>query len=81
MMNRNFTMLDKPISFIELYKDRDIEVIQIFMKDVGFCGAFNWDDNIVKTLDGDSYSKNMTVYGYEWFDNEKGLNLLVGDDW
>lgn len=95
---KNFTLLDKPIKFKDLYKDENIELVQIHSiesfniqgtdkKDiVGFCGVFKWENNNIISLDGDSYSENMKVLGYDWWSNEdehieKGLDILVGEDW
>ncbi len=51
-----------------------------------FQGSFMWINNEIMSLDGDSYELDMTVYGYMEFSNqeegiEKGLNILVGNDW
>lgn len=93
---KDFTLLDKHVKFNEFFKDKDIDCVQVHStqiisypggKDiVGFCGQFSWKNNEIKSLDGDNYSPHMTVFGYEWFENEeegiqKGIDILVGNDW
>lgn len=94
---KDFTILEKPIKFKDLFKDVDFDVVQLHStqvyelkngeKDiVGFCGLFKWKNNKIKPLDGDSYYDGFTVIGYEKFTNEEdginsGIDLLVGDDW
>ena len=88
----SFNLLDKPVPFDVLMKDKDFKFIQVYSTKivdggndiVGFCGEFSWIDNKLEPLDGDSYNPHMTVYGYEkWSCNliQEGLNILVGDDW
>lgn len=91
-----FDVLEKPIPFREFAEKfaegTDIELIQLHdttpvsekypNEIVGFCGVCAWKDGALVSLDGDSYSDEMLVYGYEWFTNEgegieKGLDLLV----
>ena len=59
---------------------------------VGFAGVFEWKSNTLKSLDGDTYNKNMNVLGYSRFYtavrnddgkiiNQQCLDILVGDDW
>lgn len=93
---KNFVILEKPIPFREFVEKfaegADIELIQLHdtapVSDkypneiVGFCGACAWKDGALVSLDGDSYSDKMLIYGYEWFENEKaeiekGLDILV----
>ena len=91
---KNFTILDNPVRFKDMFAGENIDVIQIhsvyilnmkgYQDIVGFCGQCVWKDNILSALDGDSYSDDMLVYGYEWFTNEKeditkGLDILVED--
>lgn len=88
---KDFTVFDTPRPFDEMYKDRDIPYVQVHSveivksKDiVGFCGCFEWKNNEIKSLDGDSYNKRMLVLGESWFTNsvgEKSLDILVGNDW
>lgn len=93
---KDFTLLDKPVKFNELFKDKDIDCVQVHStqiisysggKDiVGFCGQFSWKDNKIKSLDGDNYSPHMTVFGYTWFENKEegikiGVDILIGNDW
>lgn len=92
---RYYILLDKPVKFNELFKDKDIDCVQVHStqivsypggKDiVGFCGQFSWEDNEIKSLDGDNYSPHMTVFGYTWFENKEegikiGVDILVGDN-
>ena len=89
-----FTVFDVPVKFNEYFAGRDFEVVQLHSIQTyhngecicGFCGQISWKNNILKPLDGDSYSEKMTVYGYEEFSNEEegithGLDILVGTDW
>ncbi len=89
-----FKLLDQPQKFSELFLDQnfdDVELVSIIRlmteKTVGrFLGAFEWKDNEIESLDGDSYNTDMTVYGYEFFENPEagvlnGLSILVGNDW
>lgn len=93
---KGFVILNTPIAFKDLFVNKDIDVVQLHSiqtydtgngKDiVGFCGVCEWKNNQLESLDGDSYSENMNVLGYEWFTNEKegvktGVDILVGDDW
>lgn len=86
----DFTFFDEPVMFNEFFKDSDYDVVQIHDINklhikghedeiVGFAGSFKWKDNTLFSLDGDSYTEKMKVYGYELFDyeGEKGLDILV----
>jgi len=86
----SFTVLDTPQVFRSFFAGKDFDVVQLHslypVDDgiVGFCGVCSWESGKLKSLDGDSYSEEMTVYGYrEWSDEEasKGLDILVGTDW
>jgi len=82
---KNFTILDEPVVFCEWQKDNNIDLVQLHsLQDcggdiIGFCGIFEWKNNELKPLDGDSYSKYTEVYGYSWFfrDDKKCLDILV----
>lgn len=90
-----FTLLNEPIPFKKLFKDKNFDCVQLHSaqiftykngtKDiVGFCGVFNWMNNTIKPLDGDSYNDNFMVLGYERFSTQNKNNcidILVGDDW
>ncbi len=93
---KGFTILDKPIKFEDYFADKNIDVVQLHSietygdehnKDViGFCGVCKWKEGKIEALDGDSYTSQMTIYGYEWWSNEeegieKGIDILVGTDW
>lgn len=83
----DFTFLEIPIRFKDMQADNNIKVVQLHSIEpvgaddiVGFCGVCSWIDNTIAPLDGDSYSAEMLVYGYEWFDdNDYGrcLDILV----
>ena len=89
---KDFTLLECPVRFKDMQADNDIDVVQLHdiypcgdNEIVGFCGICSWKDNILTSLDGDSYTDEMLVYGYSWFTNEeegitKGLDILV-EDW
>lgn len=90
-----FTLLDEPVSFKEMFKNENFDCVQLHSaqiltrkdgtKDiVGFCGAFSWINNVVKSLDGDSYNDGFAVLGYKRFvsqDENNCIDILVGDDW
>lgn len=93
---KNYTLMDKPLKFSELFRSQNFEVVELrsiikldseSMDKCGrFCGSFGWIDNKLKSLDGDSYNSDMIVYGYMSFENPeaciiKGLSILVGSDW
>lgn len=85
---QNFTIVDNPMSFDEMFKDTTIDVVQVHSVEViadtivGFCGVFKWDQNTLTPLDGDNYSETTNVLGYNWFDHDGGkcLDILVGDN-
>lgn len=85
---KNFIYLEQPMEFCNtlLFSDK-YNLIQIHDNTpvgedniVGFAGVCKVENGEVIPLDGDSYTKYMTVIAYEEFttDNGKlGLNLLV----
>ncbi len=91
----DFTLLDKPIKFSTLFKNKDYEVVQVHSTEpiiienktvdiVGFCGVFSWIGNNLKPLDQDIYNKDVLVLGYNEFKNgytENCIDILVGNDW
>ena len=91
---QNFTLLDTPENFNQLFANQTIRRVQVHSiavsgtpddpDIVGFCGAFQWRGNHLTSLDGDSYAENVRVLGYQWFldrENRRCLDILVGDDW
>ena len=90
---KDFTLLEKPEPFNKFFTDKNYPIVQVHStqifetsgkKDiVGFYGQFEWKDNKITSLDGDSYSETMLVFGYEEFDCEEdiGIDILVGNDW
>ena len=87
---KNFTYLDEPEEFCELFKDQNYDVVQVHDMTpitglgsiVGFAGQFKWQDNKLTPLDGDSYTSHMTVSGYNKF-NSNGSKCLdvLSEDW
>lgn len=97
----DFTILDEPMSFKEFATDHgDIDLIQIHSTEmmngyddiIGFVGQCRWVNNTLESIDGDTYTEDMTVLGYDWFypitkDGSPSeysgecLDILVGDDW
>lgn len=77
-------ILDHPVSFRNLFRDQNFDRVEIHcfaLGDAFFCGAFKWDSNRIISLDGDCYSDDMLVFGYNEFVNEshnvkKGLNIF-----
>lgn len=86
---KDFTIVEEPIKFKDMFVGQNIDLVQlhstevVFDTIVGFCGVFQWHDNKLLPLDGDSYSENVIVLGYDWFehDGKKCLDILVGNDW
>jgi len=85
---KNFTILDEPIAFNTLFRDKDFSTVQLHSIEtcgdddiVGFCGVVSWIDEELTPLDHDSYYPSMKVYGYEeWNKNgETMLDILVFD--
>lgn len=94
---KDFTLLDEPIVFRDLFPGEDFDCVQVHStqtfdlpnggKDIiGFAGVFKYIGGIVSSLDRDSYSDTFQVIGYERFDNEaygvkNGIEVLVGKGW
>ena len=85
---KNFTILDKPVKFRELFHGKDIETVQLHSIEVinigfnvkgiiGFSGVFSWKNDTIESIDHDSYTDMMLVYGYEL--NNDILDILVKD--
>jgi hypothetical protein len=84
-----FTILEDPVPFNEMFANRDIPLVQVhstyvFEVDgkediVGFSGVFEWKNGEVIPGDFDSYNPRMLVLGYE--EDDKCLDILVGNDW
>ena len=86
----NFKILDTPVPFAEWAKDKDWPTVQVHDTTLykwedgtdilGFVGAFEWKDNALAPLDGDTYNPDMPVIGYE--EDEDTLDILVeGGKW
>lgn len=81
----SFTLLDKFESFKDLFANQNIEIVQLHStqifdipggKDiVGFCGSFKWENNKIIPLDGDCYSNETEVIGFEWFETDAKIPL------
>ena len=80
--------MEKPIEFdkTDLFSDKyteiqihDVSKIPDYPDVVGFCGVFRIEDGEIVSLDGDSYSPQMIIVGYEEFeyDNQTWLDLLT----
>lgn len=87
---KSHIFLDDPVSFSELFKDKNINVVDvysIYSAEMGstFCGTFRWKNNDIRPLDGDTYNKDMLVYAYKFYESKdkdiSGLSILVGTDW
>ncbi len=91
---RGFCWLHEPQKFKDFFRGNNIDVVQVHTCEpvyndkneiiaiVGFCGIFKWHRNILTPLDGDSYSDETLVYGFNFFgDEETRLDILVGNDW
>ena len=88
---KDFTIFDKTMKFNEFMANKNVSVVETHLTTIaeydegkelfGFCGTFEWKDNKIISLDGDSYNKEMTIYGYKWFVENEILFILVGNDW
>ncbi len=85
----SFTYFEKSVLFKDQFKDKDYDLVQV--QDMtpldeenilGFAGTFKWENNTIISLDGDSYRKFMSIWGYEEFENKgkKCLDILT-EDW
>ena len=86
----DFTYLDHPVLFRDLFKNKAYDIVQIhdmspisgsILSIVGFCGQFKWNNNVIESLDGDSYTSLMPVWGYHEFIHEENvcLDVLVSE--
>lgn len=89
---KKFTVLNKPEKFCDVFRDKDLPYVQLHSLElcnddsdvVGFCGVCKWIGGEISPIDGDSYTKNMLIYGYSWFKDKDGadcIDILVGADW
>ena len=91
---KNFTILPDVVKFKDLFINQNFGLVQLHSTQtyndgnteniVGFCGVFEWKNNEVIPLDGDSYTENTDVIGYNFFtdeDNQICLDILVGENW
>ena len=78
----DFTYFDEPVMFDEYFKDKNYDVVQVYdispisdkyPEPIGFAGKFEWKANTITPLDGDSYTSQMPIYGFEEFTSDKGL--------
>ena len=89
---KNFHLLDEPERFDHtfLFSDK-YEAIQVHDTTpvgsngniIGFAGVCKVEGDDVVSLDGDSYTKEMVITGYQEFKNKDGklcLDLMV-DEW
>lgn len=83
---------DEPIMFDVYFKDKDYDVVHVHdinpINDVhpeprGFVGQFEWKANTIDSLDGDSYTAQMPIYGFEEFTSDDGLKCIdiLTDRW
>ena len=87
---KNFTLCDPVRNFCDMPEfDKDIKCVQLHSTQlcgrdiVGFCGSFAYKGRKVIPLDGDSYTREMPVYGYSWFtkNGKICLDILIGNVW
>lgn len=81
---KHFTILDNPTSLNELCEGK--EKVYVALHDIrpipdtdyiiGFCGVIEYRNGEIYPLDGDSYSKDMKIWGYEWFDCDEYDNAV-----
>ena len=89
----DFKILDTPVPFAEWAKDKKYFAVQVHDTTVykwddgadivGFAGSFEWKDNVLTSLDGDTYNPDMPVIGYEECEGYEGeVDILVeGGKW
>ena len=88
----DFTYFENPIMFDQCFKDKDYDVVQvhdikpisdIYPDPIGFVGQFKWESNTITSLDGDSYTSEMPIYGFEEFTSEEGWKCvdILTDKW
>ncbi len=86
-----FTLYDKSVLFktTPLFSEK-YEVIQVHDSTIigeteicGFAGVCKVLNGEIRSLDGDSYSPDMTIIGYEEFKNNDGKLCLdvIADEW
>lgn len=84
---KNFTFVNYPTDFIDLFKNKNFEIVEVYYPfkydgelDVTFVGKFKWENNIISSLDGDEYNDHMNVIAYEVFSNKDKicLGVIVG---
>ncbi len=87
---RQFVLMDNPAPFCntplfsEKYECIQIHDVTPVGEDdiIGFAGRCRIRDGKLVSLDGDSYSPEMIVFGYKEFENENGICLdLLVDEW
>lgn len=87
----DYIFLDEPVWFEEYFNDKDYPIVQIhdinpissrLPDPIGFVGRFRWKANEIISLDGDSYTSHMLIYGLDEFEYEGQtcLNILT-DRW
>lgn len=84
---KDFTFLTSPVPFKELMSNENFDIVQTHCIQpvgdndiIGFCGVFSWKDNVLTSLDSDTYSEYSLVYGYMRFTtecNETALDILI----
>lgn len=87
---KKFVFLNKTEKFDVLFDKKDYEFVQVhdinFVNPnnikvgiIGFSGVFEWKHGEITSLDGDSYYKDMDVYGYREVsvDGKTVLDILV----
>lgn len=84
---KDFTFLTTPVPFKELMSNENFDIVQTHCVQpvgdndiIGFCGVFSWRDNVLTSLDSDTYSEDSLVYGYMRFTtecDETALDILI----
>ena len=86
---KDFKFLHSPEKFVEFFKGKTFDLCQIYdltaLPDgdiCGFAGVFSFDGDKITSLDGDYYSQEMEIWGYEEFekDGEHVLSVL-SENW
>ena len=89
----DFKILDTPVPFAEWAKGKNYDEVAVHDTTiyefewgadiVGFAGSFEWKDNVLTSLDGDTYNPDMPVIGYEECEGYEGeVDILVeGGKW
>ena len=90
-----FTFLNEPTNFSKRFTGYSYDVVRIFdmsllpgvwknMGDaiLGYVGEFEWKNNTINPLDGDAYTHDTIIWGYdEWTINGIKCLDILAEQW